>query len=104
MKLASTLGYLALASVTLAVSDDAGVGSPSRCHEAEKRGDWREALVLCQASYARDPRPSYGLALARAKMNLGDDDGALELARRAEAGEMRAEALLITGLVLDRRG
>ncbi|WP_437304385.1 CHAT domain-containing protein [Sorangium sp. So ce388] len=104
MKLASTVGYLALASVTLAVSDDAGVGSPSRCHEAEKRGDWREALALCQASYARDPRPSYGLALARAKMSLGDDDGALELARRAEAGEMRAEALLITGLVLDRRG
>ncbi|WP_437829053.1 CHAT domain-containing protein [Sorangium sp. So ce1153] len=104
MKLASTLGYLALASVTLAVSDDAGAGSPSRCHEAEKRGDWREALVLCQASYARDPRPSYGLALARAKMSLDDDDGALELARRAEAGEMRAEALLITGLVLDRRG
>jgi tetratricopeptide (TPR) repeat protein len=104
VKLAATLGHLALASACLAVSDDMGASSPARCRDAAGRGDFREALVLCQASYERDPRPSTALTLARVKMNLGDDDGALSLARRVEDGDTRAEALQIIGVVLDRCG
>lgn len=104
MRLDALLAHLLLAGACLAIADDAGVGPVAGCREAHRRSEWSRAEALCGACFARRPHPSIGVALARARLELADEEGALVAARSSAIGEQRGEALQIVGMILDRRG
>lgn len=104
MKLTAPVLPLLFASACLVLADDAALGPVRGCRDAYRRAEWRRAEALCSACFARRPHPSMGVALARARLELADEQGALEVAERSAAGAQRGEALQIVGMIRDRRG
>jgi tetratricopeptide (TPR) repeat protein len=76
----------------------------ARCSAAIDRGHWRDAQEACAESHARDRDPGSAVSLARAELQLGNDAEALRLVQSLLDGPLRADALSVLGLSLDRQG
>ncbi len=87
----------------IAVGVDFTAGSDV-CRAAADRTDWHEAKRACEASWQRGGEAGDLLLLATAELNLGNDAEALGLAKLLLDGELRADALQVTGVVLERAG
>ncbi len=90
-----------LSCITVGIDFTAGSDA---CRAAADRTDWHEARRACQASWERGGADGDLLLLANAEMNLGNDAEALRLADPLLGGSLRADALQLTGVVLERGG
>ncbi len=76
----------------------------ARCAAALDRGRWRDAQEACAESHANGRDPRSAVSLARAELQLGNDAEAQRLVQSDLEGPLRAEALSVLGLSLDRQG
>jgi Flp pilus assembly protein TadD len=93
--------------VTLASAGITGMNrepASARCSAAIDRGQWRDAKEACAEAHTNGHDPTSAVSLARAELQLGNDSEAQRLVQGALEGPLRADALSVLGLSLDRQG